>query len=64
MITLARSHPAAKDVVRPCGVGEYEWDNEECPPNVKPILSEGAAASQIEIEGGMMFGHRLIASPL
>ena len=34
------------------------------PTSVKPILWGGAAASQMEIDGGMMFGHRLMARPL
>jgi hypothetical protein len=32
------------------------------PTSVKPMLSVGAAASQIEIVGGMMWGHRLMMS--
>jgi hypothetical protein len=34
------------------------------PTSVKPRLCGGPAASQIETAGGMMFGHRLMPSPL
>ena len=34
------------------------------PTSVKPRLCGRRGGSQIEIAGGMMFGHRLIASPL
>ena len=34
------------------------------PTSMKPWLCGGAAASQIEIDGGMMFGHRLMPRPL
>jgi len=32
------------------------------PTSVKPMLSGGPAASLIDMAGGMMFGHRLIAN--
>ena len=34
------------------------------PTSVKPMLSGGPVASLIDIAGGMMFGHRLIAKPV
>ena len=34
------------------------------PTRAKPWLCGGAAAAQMDIEGGMMFGHRLMPRPL
>jgi hypothetical protein len=34
------------------------------PTSVKPMLSGGPAASLIDMAGGTIFGHRLIAKPL
>jgi hypothetical protein len=34
------------------------------PTSVNPRLSDSPAASLIDMAGGMMFGHRLIAKPV
>jgi len=67
VIAMLMGHLAPEHVIAPGGVHQDEGDDEQRADQCEALALRrrgGAAAAQMDIKGGMMFGHRLMPRPL